>query len=645
MTRAINRLLAVAATALVVLTPMLAPAPAGAAEALKIEGKKTLYQRVMTRVGVKLYESAATNSRVVADNIAPFTIYYVYGRRDGWISVGTALKGDPVGWLAPETAIDWNQTIVVAFNNPAEYQRERTLLFRSRVGMESLLKRSDIAPETKRLRADAAAGRSGAQSPVISIEPEIHVDINKSFYIFPILQAERQILPGNIKGRYLEVASVRRLEDRKAKTEEDARRNFRTGIVFVVDTTTSMGPYIERTRAAIERIKTQIGNSEVAANVRFGLVGFRQSEALVPNIEYAHKTFLKLDEQSTAERFTQEIAKMKASKIPTPGFDEDSVGGLVEAIQGADWRPFNARFVVLITDAGPRSPETGHVRSPMLPDQVNTFLLEQSIRPLVLHLKTPEGKSDHAYAERAYTALARQTDGSTYFPIDNADMARFGSKLDGIANLIVTLAKESFRGPVAAPADNDVTEQARLRRAWRAMQLSYLGREQGAQAPELFKAWMTDRSLDDSGVEALEVRVILTKNQLATLRDVARSIVERAERGLQSFDMQSFFTQLREAVALMARDPNRLARADFQTLGDALGEYLVDLPYDSPVASITEADWNSRSARATRALLETLKSKIELYERIYNTPAKWVPLHPGAPDGEWVTTIPLRDLP
>jgi len=629
-------------------TPATSVLAQGVSEALKMEGRQTLYQQVMTRVGARLYRNPDAASQVVEDGIEPFRTYYVYERRDGWLRVGPSSRGTAVGWLAPETAIDWKQTIVVAFNNPAEFGRERTLLFRSRDAMHDVIHREDVIPRTKQLRSEAAAGRSSADTPVVSIEPDKHVDIDSNFYLFPILSAERQILHFDVRGRYLEVASVARQPTgpQQNKSPDEVLKSFRAGIVFAIDTTSSMGPYIERTRKAVERIRSAIERSDISDRVRFGLVGFRQSEQISPGVQYHTRTFLKLDEEATAARFTQEITRMQAAQKPTPGFNEDSVGGIVEAAEGANWQPFGARFVVLITDAGPRPPTENFVRSSMLPEQVNTYLKEtHNIIPIVLHLRTPEGKPNHSYAERAYSALARGAQGSNYRAVPDGDVGRFEEILDGIANQIVDLTRASMRGVVEAPATGDDSDAARLRRDWRAMQLAYLGREEGARAPDVFRAWMIDRSLDDPGVEALEVRVVLTKNQLATLRDVARSIVEKAEGGLQRLDPRSFFTQLREAVALLARDPNRLARADFETLGDALGEYLRDLPYDSPITSITEQDWLRRSGPQQRALIESLKSKIELYERIYNTPDAWVALHRGVPDGERVTTLPLRQMP
>ena len=634
-----------AACLILILTPTLAPVQAQVREPLKMEGRQTLFQRVITRTGATLRTAPQPTAQAIGRALDPFTLFYVYERSNRWLNVGPNARSGPTGWIEADKSIDWKQSIVVAFNNPASFQRERTLLFKNREAMDQLIHgNTDVVPQVQALRTAAAEGSSRPDFPVVSIEPKNHIDIDQSFYLLPILNAERQLLHGNVRGRYLEIASITKQET--PALQSDPFQNFKAGIVFVIDTTISMDPYIDRTRKAMERIRTVIERSDVKDRVRFGLVGFRQDMSISPRIEYHTKTFLKLSQTSSAQQFSQAIQNMKQASVPTPGFDEDSIGGIVEGVEGSDWSGFGARFIILITDAGPRPVTMGHVRSPMLPEQVNSYLKEsRGIIPFAIHLKTPAGRNDHAYAERSYRAISATASGSNYSAIDNGDLDGFQNRIDALAEQIIDLTNQSMRGVVAAPRPDDNSDSARLQREWRALQLVHLGRAQGERAPDVFRAWMIDRSLDDPAVEALDVRVVLTRNQLATLRDVARSIVDKAEGGLQEMDSRSFFTQLREAVAIMARDPTRLARADFETLGDALGEYLRDLPYDSPITSITEQDWMRRTGPQQRALIETLKSKIEFYERIYNTPQKWISLHDGLPDGERVTTLPLRQMP
>jgi hypothetical protein len=95
----------------------------------------------------------------------------------------------------------------------------------------------------------------------------------------------------------------------------------------------------------------------------------------------------------------------------------------------------------------------------------------------------------------------------------------------------------------------------------------------------------------------------------------------------------------------MSRDPSRIMNAEFNDLGDAMGEFLQDLPYQSEVMRITEQRWLQMSGAEQRELIDRMKSKLALYEQVHNTPSKWVALAPGLPDGERVSAIPLSFMP
>jgi hypothetical protein len=80
-------------------------------------------------------------------------------------------------------------------------------------------------------------------------------------------------------------------------------------------------------------------------------------------------------------------------------------------------------------------------------------------------------------------------------------------------------------------------------------------------------------------------------------------------------------------------------------LGDALGEYLTDLPYQSDVLRVTQEDWDRMGGGAQRQLIDGLQAKLAFYEDWHNTPANWTAPYEGAPDGEYVSALPLSQMP
>jgi hypothetical protein len=179
----------------------------------------------------------------------------------------------------------------------------------------------------------------------------------------------------------------------------------------------------------------------------------------------------------------------------------------------------------------------------------------------------------------------------------------------------------------------------------RAMQLAYLARNEGETIPDVVKAWMVDRDLDGSERPAVHTLLLLTKNQLSTLSQVMARLLESGDQPLDDRDRSSFVNNLRTAIGMLSTDPNGLARGDFRSVQDALGEYLADLPYTSPLGSLTLEEWTQMPSRQFHEVKARLSSKRILYEKLHNDPNIWIRLHPEAPDGEMVTTIRLEDLP
>ena len=70
---------------------------------LLMPGKRTLFQKVITHPGARLYASAGEASPVLKDPVDSFTVYYVYERTvlDGseWMEVGLSSTGEVGGWI------------------------------------------------------------------------------------------------------------------------------------------------------------------------------------------------------------------------------------------------------------------------------------------------------------------------------------------------------------------------------------------------------------------------------------------------------------------------------------------------------------------------------------------------------------------
>ena len=179
------------------------------------------------------------------------------------------------------------------------------------------------------------------------------------------------------------------------------------------------------------------------------------------------------------------------------------------------------------------------------------------------------------------------------------------------------------------------------------MQLAYLGRGEASGIPTVFEAWVADRDVANPDQVALEVRVLLTKNQLSDLQEALKAIVYAGEVG--QISPESFFDEIRSAAAALARDPTKVRKAEFQNLAQSglMSEYLEGLPYRSKVMNVSRDLWLSWSIGEQQSFLDEVEAKIRLYQQFHDDVDRWTVLGgaPGAGGGDAVYPVPLSALP
>jgi hypothetical protein len=617
-------------------------ARAAPAAPLLMPGKRSLFQRVIVRPGAMLFPRPGVGT---PRPVPGFTVFYVYDRRqDGaqraaWLQVGRGTDGNVEGWIVAERAIDWLHAMVAAFTDRAG--RTPVLFLETEQDARRLILDARAGERAKRLLEAARAGQPG---PVIAIEPENFIDISKQFYLLPILRA--QVIDREVGGslRLLEVVSAT-ADPQPAPKQEARPAEYKAAVVFLIDTTLSMQPYIDRTRNAVRAIVRAIGTSSAAENFRFGLIGYRDSLADNPGLEYDAKIFAKPDLALPLQSIEAAIADVRESPASSTSFIEDPIGGLKLALDSIDWEPFAARFIVLITDAGARGP--GHRNSMTgldIPD-IRTLLASRGIAVFAIHLLTPAGRvrNDHDRARAQYRVLTATTRADAlYYAVPEGAPEAFADTVTRLSAALVRHAVETAGRPVQGlPEASDPKMEEQVAVVSEAMRLAWLGRVEGTRAPDIVHGFTTDRDLAAPTVTSLDVRVLLTRNQLSDLQSALRRILETGLAG--SLAPNKFFADLRTAFAAAARDPARIAQLD--RLGDVLGEYLEGLPYQSQIMDITEADWLAMGAVAQSTVLYGIEGKLRLYQEYAARPDLWVDLGGSRSAGEAMYPVPLDALP
>ena len=645
---------------------------------LLMEGKQALYQRVLSKPGARIFPDVQQGEGTSA---TPFSAYYVYARqtRDGsqWVQLGHNRHGDLAGWMPEQDTMPWNQGLTVAFRDPLG--ADRVLLFRDRNSLKKLLDDNDSSHYQKLYQA-AEAGKLSADSPVIAIQPRTHIDILKDFYLVPIRDHEDVYL-GSEQARMLQVSSVPllppRVEPEKAAAPKQAAKPakpFRSAVVFVIDATLSMDPYIDRTREAVRKIYDTITKEQLTGDVSFGLIAFRDNPQAAAGLEYLTRTYVPLEQGQDAESFFQHVAELKAATASSRDFIEDSYAGVNEAIAGIDWSGQDARYVVLISDAGPREAGDPLSGTGMSSAALRRLAQNKGIALSVLHLLTPAVMADHKKAEETYRDLSYYPGiGSFYFGVETGNVERFGRVLDALAQQItdqVKLAAMAAAGKTLAEnrqaqeaeqqesatetetAHDELAQfQAKVAKLGYALRMRYLHQGDRKQVPSVFNAWLVDRDLNDPQRQTLDVRVLLTRDQLSDLHSILRQVLVTAEEGLLS--PRTFLNDLKSLAATIARDPEQLGtttRASGARAGNLadmgfMREYIEDLPYRGEVMNLSLDNWQDWPAKDQISFINRLEEKINYYQVLHDHTDLWVSLDNGPIDGDSVFPIALEMLP
>ncbi len=646
---------------------LLGAGQAQAAAPLLQEGKKTLYQRVLTTPSCRLFSSATDQQ---GKPVPAFSRFYIYQRIEQAgaerLQVGPDSQGKTVGWLDKACTVDWKMQLTLAFTNPAN--RDRMLFFQERTLLEKVLDTPDpatlVAPIRQALRKDAQA------EGVLAQEPEYFVDVQEQFYLLPVLSGEEVMTENGFRTRLLNVASVSKQtadqnEPDAAKNEpqpdQDALRTsqikgFSAAVVFVIDSTISMDPYIERTREAVRKVYSKVEEQGLSEQVKFGLIAFRSNLDAAPGIEYLTRMYADPNTVTSSEDFLAKVADLKQAKVSTVAYDEDAYAGVLEALDKVNWNDFGARYVVLITDAGALEGNNTYSSTGLDAPQLRIEAAKPGVAIYTLHLKTPSGKNNHAKAEDQYRELSTYggTQTSLYYPVNAGDVNQFGKMVDNLATALTEQVKVAYQGGDAigsaarAEETGDSTTDQMLSDAGligHAMRLAYLGKTTGTTAPEVFHAWISDRDLVRQNIPTTDVRVLLTKAQLSDLSAVVKQILEAANEGMIS--PTDMFNRLRSVAAAMGADPSTLKQEKGTKLAELglMSEYLDDLPYQSAVLSLDEDTWSSWDALSQEKFIRDLGIKLRHYER-YNADAdRWVSLAEGADARDDVYPVPLEMMP
>jgi len=630
--------------------------PAWADQALRDPRHPELYQRVLTLPGARILRQPGSGT---GESLPIFTPLYVYERQndedEAWLRVGERHTDGARGWVSANYLEDWHHQLVMQF--APRGRRQRVLFFEGRDALSNLVRDEGIAARLRQYY-DYLADAAARPEELIAAEPPEAVDGRESAYLMPIFDfAEDRFarFQGGHSTHLLQVAGLNlaaKSADRPApRPEARELENFRVGIVFLLDTTLSMDPYIERTYATVRRVYEELKRQDDLGRVSFGIVGYRDNIDHDPRLDYVTRVYQRLDPNASPERVLDNLSRVRATEHSTRDWREDTFAGLDAAVREMDWSPFHARFVVVVTDASARGPDDplaklnheGLVR-------LQSEIKHQNITVFFLHQKTPQGERarDHDRAAVSFEVLGVTGDTNTgkYVPIPGGSLDAFEREIGAFARKLQQGVRLAAQGRLTEPGALEREEDAETRmdelvvnELFRA-QLEYLGRQRGVQAPRFFRAWAAEHDLTDPRNQALGVRVLLNKNQLNNLAARVDEVLQALHRA--EMDAVEGWGALVEIAGRYSTDPQRGDVVDIGNSG-ILPSFLQSLPYKSDVLKLSREHFISASSSEIRDRVRQLQNRQLYYRDVAQDDRNWIDV--GAGPGEAVYPMPLDQLP
>ena len=629
---------------------------------LALPGHTGLLQRVLSKPGAELFDQPGGSGQ--GKQLASFNLFYVLESRTGWLKVGEQIAGSAAGWIAADMAQNWNVMLVMRYAPPDG--RQPALFFRDELAVKSLLTRPG-ASESVAALIESAKGPS--PDPRLTAIEDRTVDWSASPYLMPILKTSPLVSDTGRKVFLAQVAAINGAGRGGPSATASAPGGGSIGscrsgspetavhqIAFVIDTTSSMGPYIEGVRKIADFWSQEVARRGISDKVRFGVVAFRNNmddEPQRSRLEYVTRTYLPLSATSDASAFAKAMKELRPASVSTHSFDEDAVAGLDSAIRLNWGQGCGVRMLFMVTDAGSLKSDDPKASLPGTGlTTIAATAKEQGITIFPVHVQTPEAKQAGNIEKAAQQYRGELGDGrgvNLYRTIAGGSSKAFNAYLNEVGSLLDAIQNEAggklvknfsvaagTNGEVVQPTVKDLV----LGKLF-AVQQRFLGAAAGGNAPAFNASWTSDRDLTNPDLAAFDVSIYLTRRQLSQLAEKCQTLLANAQQART--ESGKFFDLLRMVSAATAQDPERFANgaADLSAL---MPSFLSLLPYKSDVLSLSQQDWRGMGATKQDAFVRRLNEKVSFYRRVEADQSRWVQLS-GTDPNDQVALIPLREMP
>jgi hypothetical protein len=370
------------------------------------------------------------------------------------VAAGTS-EATAVGWINQDDVVEWEHVQVLGFALRSD--RDPAYFF----GNQQLVQAYLVNGETTEAISQEPEGVE-----ILSLLPILKsevVEVNGEKVIVYTVAYLHTADPKNILASYRPKESV---------TVTQIQKEITLDLVFVIDTTSSMGPYIEGAKQVIREIAKAINsNQNVKGRVRLALVGYRDR-----GDEYISKVLCTFEMGTNLSAFESALGRI----VPEGGGDnpEQVFAGVRTAINELNWNDVANRHLILIGDAPNHVGEDSlvSIESILAAAQPGTSSgdVEGLFQHITMHtLRVGEGSdAEFELCGKQFNSLAagREFAGLT---ADTSSVASFTTKLVDLMSRRVDDTEHAIKGEVEEVADSSDPNKGSLGAI-----LRYLGKEE-----------------------------------------------------------------------------------------------------------------------------------------------------------------------
>jgi len=530
--------------------------------------------------------------------------------KDGFYQVGKE-PNSAIGWLPANVVAEWDHRLCLNFTPLVG--RQPALVYESKDKANTALV-AGVADRQKAV-AEEPGDTSG----------------NRYSMLLPVLEKQKVTTGGQIKQAYRigflsgnEQPTSLSSNGPAPSDSSSAKELALLEVVFVMDATGSMQPYIDGAKQVIQSISQSVRGMR-EAGTRFGLVCYRDYIDNQSAMEYVVKRYAPLDRNlsNTLEILNHQVRKASVSSEDYP---EAMFDGLYAAITETNWNKDKSslRIVVLVGDASAHP--SGDRKNPHNYSLSQMTKTAQDNRVRIIAIKIRSGEDDDEIHREQMQKLAQG---------ESAEVGGVFEEIDGSANvgdyiqaLTAKIETEIGRMGTLVQAVHDPTIVQALPSDEKAIILNNL-KTTGGTGADFREGWISERSPEGK----LQVKPYV----FFPFDDMALSI---------------FYLQT--ALTLAKSSTDKIQRTLAQTVNTQTGEKWEEgetlethykkklgLPATSNLLRFSLKDIATWGEQRRKDLAESLKGKIKLLETHRDDAGNWYKL-----GGDFrYTFVPLEFLP